>query len=403
MKFIQSDYKTIQLTLYMIDFDDVKKRAYRFLLAKMLSTHTQQYKTKQALSQHLQSLYGANFNGRSMLIGNLNIIQTSFIMVNPMIVNDLSLIDQMIDIFKDMIIGRDFFSTSIFEEEKRMLIEQWDAIEDQKGLYASIHFNQLLFGEHPYGYPQSGYKEDILAVTLDDLYTYFLEVLMSNRIYFIINGYFDGYEQKIKLAFKDIENNQEKRLYLKTLEQQQAKEKTEYLTMNQALIKIGYYLPILRNDPLYEAALLFDLMIGGYVDSIMFKIIREELNLCYDVRSSYDPIKGTFVIGSGVDQKRKEEAISKIFEIMDHNGNYELQLDGLKHAKQYLIHQIKSSYDEQIALTLHAFYEDLFEQTILLDQRIEKIEKVTLDQVKSVYLKLQLQATYVLTGDKNDH
>ncbi len=403
MKFIHSDYKTIQLSLYMIAEDDVKKRAYRFLLPKMLVSHTNSLTTKQKMAEYLQSLYGATLGGRTSFIGNLNVMYLGLAIVNPKIIDEPTLVDDVIELFKDLLTDRDLFSASIFEDEKRMLIEQWESIEDQKSLYASVDFKKHFYKDHAFGYPQSGHKEDIEMITLEGLYQYFLEVLETNKMYFIINGYLNGYEDKFKSGLSYLENQKEINFRKQTLKEETPNQIESHLDMNQAIIKIGYHMPIYRNDPLYEALLCFDLMLGGYVESLLFKIIREELGLCYDIRSSFDPTQGVLVISSGVDQKRKDEALNKIFDIISNVERYGFNEQALVHAKQYLVHQIKSSYDEQNTLTIRQFYRDIFQDSYTLEDRIKRIHKVQYEEVMEVYSKLILQTTYVLTGDKHDH
>jgi predicted Zn-dependent peptidase len=386
----------------MIAEDDVKQRAYRFLLQKMLVSHTSKYQSKQEMSTYLQSLYGASLGGRTSHIGNLNMIHIALMIVNPSMVNEDSLVDKAIDLFDQMIANRTFFSQSIFDHEKRMLIEQWESIEDQKRLYASIHFNQAFFLDHPFGYPESGYLEDIKNTTLDGLKAYFNQVLLTNKKVLVINGFVSDYEEKFRAGLKHLENEGSMKISFTRLEDRKENYINEYLEMNQAIIHLGYHLPIFRKDSLYEAALCFDLMVGGYAESILFKEIREKEGLCYDIRSSYDSVSGTLTIKSGVDLTRKTEAIEKMHMIVNHLENYGLDENALEHAKKYLVHQIKSSYDDQGSLTMRAFFDILYEQHIDLDEKIKRILNVKFSEVLEVFDMLKLQTTYVLSGDKND-
>lgn len=403
MHFIHSDYKTIQVSFHMIEKDDVKKRAYRFLLSKMLSTHTNRHQTKQQLQTHLQDLYGASLSGRTSLIANLNVMQLGFVMVNPMIVDDASLFDQMLSLFKDMLFDRKFFSKQIFDHEKRMLIEQWESVKDQKGLYAKLQFNKHFFDDHPYGYPMSGTLEDIKSMTLDDMYAYFQDVIKTNQIDIIINGYVKDHQDKIESYFESYETNNHFDLSLSVLTPNKYQEVFEYLEMQQAVIYLGYHLPVLRNDKYYDAALCFNMIVGGYAESILFKEIREKQGFCYDVRSQYDPLQATFVIKSGVDLSRKKEAIDAFQSVINDLVCYGLNEEALTHAKASIIHQLKSSYDSQSSMTLRAFFDMLYNQSNTLDEKIDMISSVTLEDVMHVYHLLKHQVTYVISGDKNDN
>lgn len=403
MHFIHSDYKTIQVSFHMIEKDDVKKRAYRFLLSKMLSTHTNRHQTKQQLQTHLQDLYGASLSGRTSLIANLNVMQLGFVMVNPMIVDDTSLFDQMLSLFKDMLFDRKFFSKQIFDHEKRMLIEQWESVKDQKGLYAKLQFNKHFFGDHPYGYPMSGTLEDIKSMTLDDMHAYFQDVIKTNQIDIIINGYVKDHQDKIESYFESYETNNHFDLSLSVLTPNKYQEVFEYLEMQQAVIYLGYHLPVLRNDKYYDAALCFNMIVGGYAESILIKEIREKQGFCYDVRSQYDPLQATFVIKSGVDLSRKKEAIDAFRSVINDLVHYGLNEEALTHAKASIIHQLKSSYDSQSSMTLRVFFDMLYKESYTLDEKIDMISSVTFEDVMHVYHLLKHQVTYVISGDKNDN
>ncbi|MGE4320310.1 MAG: M16 family metallopeptidase [Acholeplasmataceae bacterium] len=401
MKFIQSDFKTIQISLYMIDYDDVKKRAYRFLLPKLLTSHTEKLNTRIDMSKHLQDLYGALLGGRTYYLANLNVINIACQIVNPQIVNESTLLKDTIDLFLDMLDRKTLFNEKIFNEEKRMLIEQWDSIKDQKRLYANTKFNESFYGKHPFGYPQSGYKSDIEAITLEDMYDYFKDVISSNTISIYINGYTSDLETLKKLEV--FEQNINHKIKFSQILFNEPKDVIETIDMKQSMIKIGYELPIFRNDSLYEAAIMLDLMIGGYVESLMFKIIREEMGLCYDVRSSYDATQGVMIISSGVDQKRTDEAIFHMKKMIESPLDYEFNEEKLELAKQFVTHQIKSSYDDQGAMTSRSFYDDLYGTNLTMEEKIQKYLNVSFEDVLLAHKKLKLNTVYVLTGDNHDH
>jgi len=403
MKFIQSDYKTIQVSFYMLEKDDVKKRVYRFLLAKMLTSHTNKYKNKQALLSHMQDLYGASISGRTILLGNLNLLHLGFVMVNPYIVKEELLFDEMIQLFKDMLIDRTYFDSDIFDHEKRMLIEQWETIKDQKRLYGRVSFEKHFFGDDPFGYPMAGTLDDVKAVTLDKLKKYFLEVIATNHIEIMINGYVKDVTSKLKSSLEIFEKSKSYKLKYRQITDHRPQYIEEYLDMKQALFYIGYHLPIYRKDKLHDAAQCFNLMVGGYAESILFKEIREKDGLCYDIRSSYDPLKGTFTVTSGIDLNRREEAMNRFKTVFNHLTDYGFNEASLKLAKGYLIHQFKSSYDEQSNLTHRIFFDQLYDEHQTMEERIKMIEDVTFSDVLKVYEKLKYQLTYVLSGKKHEN
>lgn len=403
MRFIDNDFKTIQFAVFFSDYDDRKKSVYRFLLPKLLTSHTKDFPFKQEMHEKLEHLYGAYFKLRTERYGNINTVSMVLTIVNPKIANDPTLLNEAIQLIKNAIFNRTYFSKEIFEEEKRLLIEQWLTLKDKKRLYAHAKFHEHFFKKDLYGYPLSGKLKDIKQMTLEDLETYYHEDFMNNHIDIYVNGHLDLTEKahiERELSFSKYRVLNVETSFKPMVKETLVFEKT---TMNQALIKLGYVLPIYRRDPLYDAAVLFDIILGGYPDSMLFQEIREKRGLCYDVSSNYDGYKGVLLISSGVDVSKKEDAIDAIKTLI-HDVSYDTITEAmLSYAKAFYVHQLKSSLDSQSTLTKRAYVRDLMHFQDSIEVRIQSIESVTLEDVMYVKSKISLNTTYVLHGgDRHD-
>ncbi len=285
---INNGFKTIQFALYFTDNDDLDTRVYRFLLSKLLISHTKTYPTKALMHKKLEELYGANLYARVERHANLNIMGVVFTCVNPLIVKDDVLLNEIIDLINDMFANRTFFNEEIFLEEKRLLVEQFDSIKDNKRVYANYEFTKLLFGDHLYGYPLPGRIEDIKKVKLEDVIGYYNNEFLNQDIKIYLNGHVQEYTDMVKSKCLIQEKDKSFDIDLSFRKARPHVYQEELTKMNQAIIKLGYIIDIYRFDQLYEAALCFDLILGGYPESRLFKEIREKQALCYDVSSGYD-------------------------------------------------------------------------------------------------------------------
>ena len=151
MRFIDNDFKTIQFAVFFSDYDDRKKSVYRFLLPKLLTSHTKDFPLKQEMHEKLEHLYGAYFKLRTERYGNINTVSMVLTIVNPKIANDPTLLNEAIQLIKNAIFNRTYFSKEIFEEEKRLLIEQWLTLKDKKILYAHAKFHEHFLKKDLYG------------------------------------------------------------------------------------------------------------------------------------------------------------------------------------------------------------------------------------------------------------
>lgn len=395
---IKNEFKTIQFALFFTDYDEKDTRVYRFLLPKLLISHSNTYKTKTLMQKKLEDLYGARLYTRSERHANLNVMSFMLTIVDPVIVDDHDLINQSIALLNDIFVDRSYFDEDIFMEEKRLLIEQWETLKDHKRVYANVEFGKAFFGDDLSAYPMSGTLEDIKKLTLDDVISYYQKKFFDNEIKIIINGHIDEHIQTIKDSLlikakpKDFDIEFKFR-DVKTLNQIQEETK-----MNQAILKLGYHLPIFRFDPLYEAALCVDTILGGYPESRLFKEIREKQGLCYDVSSNFDFYKGVLIVSSGVSKLQKDYALEEIIKEVDRLKIDKVDLEELSYAKAYLVHQIKSSLDSQSYLTKRQYFRDIFNDQTPTEKRIENILNVSLEDIYQVIDMIKLDTTYVLYG-----
>ncbi len=399
---IQNDFKTIQFAVYFTDIDSKEKSVYRFLLPRLLTSHTNRILNKTKMNERLESLYGAYFKTRNERFGNLSVISIVLTIADPLIVGDQHLFDDALDLLNQVIFEHDHFDEDLFLEEQRMLIEQWETLYDKKRLYAQTKFYEHLFEGDTYGYPTSGTKKDAKKLTVEKLYDYYQHTFLKNTKKFIVNGRIS--EDNLK-KLESLPLHEEG--YQVTFEEKfrgprdvvAIEEETE---MKQAIIKIGYHFPIFRNDDLYHAAVLLDTILGGYPESRLFKEIRENQGLCYDISSSYDYYKGVLMISSGVDLMQKDyalRAIKDLVQVMIEKGVTEDELD---YAKAYYAHQLKSGLDNQSFLTKRAFIRDLMGHDEPIDERLKAIDRVTLEDLKQTLNTLTLDTIYVLYGGPND-
>lgn len=398
---ITNDFKTIQIAVYLTDVDKKETSAYRFLLPKLMASHTDRLDSRMKMSLELENLYGAYIKTRVERLANLSVISIVLTMVDPGIVKDEHLLKSALQLLKEVLFDHVTFAKDIFDEEKRMLIEQWETLEDKKRLFAQTRFYELFFDNDLHGYPLSGTKADVEMLNMNQMTEYYRRVIQHSPIKIVVNGPIDSHAKDMIQQHLDLDRPclvPFETIFRKPRPLVTVKEETKDL--QQAIIKLGYHFGIFRQDRLYNAAVLLETILGGYPESRLFKQIREDKALCYDIGSNYDYYKGVLLIAAGVDQKQTQYAIDeikKLVETMIENG---ISDDELLHAKAYYAHQIKTSLDSQSVLTKRAFIRDLLKYNESVEDRLNEIKRVTIDDVKLALQKLVLDTVYVLEGEQ---
>lgn len=396
---IKNDFKTIQIALYFVDKDDATHSVHRFMLPKLMSATTDYIPSRQMMNQKMEELYGAYIKVRTERMGNLSVMSLILTFVDPHIVKDDTLFLEALHVFKDVIHPERTFNQDLFNDEKRMLIEQWETLKDKKRSYAREQFLSLFFENDNYGYPLSGTLKDIKKLKLVDLEAYYADMIHNQVKYLVVNGHTDDMDIKL------IENTLGKTTPLTIpfitsfREPRPLKTVIETTEMKQAIVKLGYMFKIYRHDELYDAAVIVDTILGGYPESRLFKVIREEQGLCYDIASGYDYYKGVMMISSGIDLSKLDHAlveIARLVEDLKVNGITEIELD---HAKAYYTHQLKSSLDSQSTLTKRAFVREMLNYNESVDEKLARIEAITLSDVNRAASMLIYDTCYVLKGE----
>lgn len=397
---ILNDFKTIQIAIYLSDLDKKDTSVYRFLLPKLMTSHTDRLDSRMKMSLELENLYGAYFKVRTERFANLSVMSIILTIVDPGIVKDTRLLESALSLLKEVIFDHQEFSKDIFDEEKRMLIEQWETLEDKKRLFAQTRFYEHFFENDLYGYPLSGTKSDLEKLEMDSFKSYYDNIIKTSPIKVVVNGPLEQKAIETIKSYLDVDRPclvPFETVFRAPRAVKHIEEKTNDL--QQAIVKLGFHFNIFRHDTLYNAAVILETILGGYPESRLFKQIREGKGLCYDIGSQYDYYKGVLMIAAGVDQKQVQYAIDEIITLVNTMIEEGISEDELKHAKAYYTHQIKTSLDSQSVLTKRAFIRDLLNYNESVEERLKEIQEVTITDVCQALKKLTIDTVYVLKGD----
>jgi len=404
MTFIHDEtFKTIHVSFYFLEKLKKDTIPYRFLLTRLLTSYTKNYPTKKALIERFAHLYGMYVGNQIYMLGSYQIIRFNFVLPNPKLVDDPNYLDDVISLFEETFFNRDLFDKTQFEEVKRFCLEYIQTRKDRKFEYAKEEFMAHTFGSHPYGLPIYGRVQQVESINETDLYQYYLGDFKDNILQIYVSGDIDHSIQSKLNRLSQYESKKQELLVVIPEVTKELTKHEETISMHQAMIFLGYSLPVERKDKLYTAAQLASLILGGYPDSILFKKIREEFGLAYEVDCHFEYDKKYLFIYAGVNLEEKDFAFDQMIETI---SNY--QLDGpsdneLKDAKIFLKSQILSSLDQQNALIPRKFLSTLYQTEINLDKTLAKIDAVTKEDIMKVLSLLELKTTYILKGDNNGY
>lgn len=372
----------------------------RALLPGVMSASTPKFKTRKALNETLENLYGASVHARTYKFGKLSVIEFSLSIINPSFMDD-GFFNLSLEVLNEIIYGHKNLPKKYFELEKRLLLEK---IESYKNDKTSLSLNRLfeeMFKDERYGIRVRGNTLDVLPLQYEDLNKYYHKFLKTNDCDVLISG--DINDEEISLVKKHFKTKNIFKHSPIEEEIHQTKDLNiikEYDDINQAKLNIGYDLPVQYGDSLYNAAVLFNVAFGSSVHSRLFRIVREKHSLCYYISSTFEGYKGFLYVYTGVDRDKVDLALKLINEqIVDLQTNL-LSEEELNLSKKSIINNIKQTEDSQYQSLTQRYILQILNNRSTVEKRIAAIKKVTPTDILNVAKLVKPDTIYLLSPEE---
>ncbi len=295
--------------------------------------------------------------------------------------------DKILDIISDMYL-HPTFPTADLETEKGVIVEEINMYEDLPQLRVHEVFDELLYGDQPAGWNVAGTKENVRSFNRDDFVNYRKNHYVSGATTIVVAGDIDENDifKKVEKYFVEIPAGK-KTAKKKVLEKQNIPAvKLRFKETDQTHLVMG-----VRAFNLYDkkmpALRLLSTVFGGGMSSRLFQKMREELGICYYIRSAANELTdhGNLVISAGVDSSRVEEGINGILEEMMKVRDEKVPASELRKAKDFLIGNMYLGLESSDSLARFYGFQEILHEKIKTPKDIEKeIEKITATDVQKV-------------------
>ena len=136
---------------------------------------------------------------------------------------------------------------------------------------------------------------------------------------------------------------------------------------------------------------------GGGLSSRLFKKVREENQLCYNISSDYSRIDRTFAIYTSLDQSNVDKAIKLIKQVV--KDMKKVKQEEVDNALNTFISNMESSKDNPHRLLSQEYGCDYFDR-LSDEEALEIYKKVTPKDVEVLVDDLTLNTIYILKGEE---
>ncbi|MDA1278803.1 MAG: pitrilysin family protein [Chloroflexi bacterium] len=300
-----------------------------------------------------------------------------------------------INLLADMAINSLFREDDIVKE-KQVVYEEIRASYDSPGARVSMLLDNLLWPDQPMGRDIAGSVESVGAISRDAMRKYLKTQYVASNMVVAVAGNIDHDDVVAQLTglLGDLHDGEILPMYPYVDKLKGPQVSLEHRPTEQTHLAIG--LPGLsQHDPDRHALSLLSVILGETMISRLFEEIREKRGLAYDIHSGAHFFSdcGAFVVESGIDPERVDEAIPVILNELGKMRDGVTSAEW-KQARELTKGRMMLRMEESRAVTSFLGIQELLRNKVeSVDAVLEKIDAVTMDDIKRA-------ANRVISGDR---
>lgn len=381
---------------------------YRNMLSIILLESNKFYKTKRLLDIKCEDLYYVAVNSQASFIGNYNILSFDTVFLNE-IHTEKGLNNESIKFFFELItepnIEYSEFNKETFKIAKTLLKEDIESFNDFPNKVAFNSFHKSILKGTNQDLVGVGYMEDLEKMTEKSLYKYYQKIIKDNIIDIFVIGNFDSDEMektiKGNLKFNKNPKESESHFLKHTKTRKIVKKIVEEKDIQQSILLIGSKLLNITDFERLYVLSIYNMILGGSPDSLLFKSVREKNSLCYSISSAYSATSNIQIVNAGIDKSNFNKTVTLIKKEIKKMENGEFTEKQIEQAKTSYIEALKEIEDTQSGMI--SLYEGhTYLGFDLIKERAEKIKKVTKEDIIKVSKKMYMDTIYLLKGVKTN-
>ncbi|MGD9212474.1 MAG: pitrilysin family protein, partial [Desulfobacteraceae bacterium] len=297
-----------------------------------------------------------------------------------------------IDLLGDILLNS-LYSCEDIEREKRTILQEIETIYDTPDQRTDQNLKSYIWNNHYLGKSVNGYPEMVSKLTRDDVVEFVEKNYLADRIIIAAAGNVDhqDFVAQVQDAFWRMDGISSCRM--RSVPQFFSGVTVEYLSVSQVYFSIGIR-ALAYNHPCRYDVHIANKILGGGISSRLFRHIREERGLVYDISSEYHAYQddGVIVIEASTSPEYFMEVINltltEIYNLF--NGNKPIDEEELWKAKMQIRGQHLISSENSNTLMSRLVTQELyFAAHISSDEILGAIDNIDLKSMKNVFKILQ--------------
>lgn len=400
-------FKTNTINIFFHDIltkENVTKNA---LVPAVLRRGCARFPTFQDIALYLEELYGSTFDCGVNKKGERQVIQFYAEFVSDKYTGEnINIFDKAFDLLYEIttepVLENGGFKKEYLAQEKENLKNMIEGRVNDKVQYAAEKCLEVMCSEESFGIFEYGSVEDLNAIDEKALYQHYQHFLESLPMDVYITGPIE--ESSIKRMLDKLAGM--KRTVVKKMEKEMIhKEVSEIrnvvdrMSVNQGKLSLGFRTHVSPEDKEYYQLLVYNGVLGGGTTSKLFQNVREKASLAYYAFSRLEKFKGLMLISSGIEIQNKDQAYEIILQQLEDIKSGNISDYEFDSTIKSIETGIKSLQDSQLQMVDFYLSQSITNTKDDFNSIIEKVLKVTKQDVADISRKIQLDTVYFLTSN----
>lgn len=398
-------FKSIIVSLTLINDFKEENLTKSALLRKLLTTSSKELKNEIEVSKKVKDLYNSGisisnelYNKSLLTIFDIEFLEDKY--------TEDGLYKKSLDYFFSSIFNPNIengkFEEENFKLSKKALQVYYDREKERKNGYALNKAYELLDEPH-LRCKINGDSETLNKITSVDMVNYYNEIFKNGCANIFVIGnindeIIDIINEKVKGKLNKNDNNF---TFNKFKDVPKIKEKIDKENNNQSKIVMIYKVLNMTDRERNVVLPVFNRIFGVGNNSRLFKVVREENSLCYDIRSISQREEGIITVIAGINKESMDKVIDLTNKELSkiQNGDFDDKL--LEESKKFRLRILKG-FEDEIGSILGIRLGNALFKNDNLDDRIKMVDTVTKNEIIDFANKLKLNVIYMLEGDKSE-
>ena len=380
--------------------------AEKSLLPSLLCASCAEYPDLLSLNRRLAELYGAELTPSASKHGENLVLRITMTMIGDRFALD----GESISVECARLLCKALFEPNVengafrpdeVAREKRIRLDRIEALKSSKRAYAQKQMLELMCADEAYSLSVLGEEEDIPALTPEQLYASWQDLLKTAFVQLQVVG--DLEVEPITALFREYFDRVEDRHVVRGETvvipfAESVKRGEEEQDIAQSKLVMGFRCGMHEPFENYAAMRTFTDLFGGGTYSRLFVNVREKQSLCYYCAARLTAAKGILTVQSGVETGNAERAEKEILKQLDEMKAGGVTAEDLEKSKRSMEDFFLSVFDTPEELDGWLFSQVTDDEFQTPEDLVADMKEVTVEQVIEMANNISLDTVFLLKG-----